>query len=122
MLSYPGGADASLGGEVSRLLGPGCRHRLGLLAALLLVGAGTLAALHPRAAPGHRATNSRRRPSHRRVSYIVVLLCRSLTYTYTHLTFFFLLIDKKQAYRLLLRMCLRAKFSLRFMKSLTIDI
>lgn len=70
MLSYSGGAHASLGGEVSRLSGPSRRRRLGLLASLLLIGAGTLAALHPRAAPGHRATDSRRGPSHRRVSYI----------------------------------------------------
>lgn len=69
LLSYPGGAYASLGGEVSRLLGPRRCRRLDILAALLLVRAGTLAALHPRAAPGHRATYSSRGPSHRRVSF-----------------------------------------------------
>lgn len=85
LLSYPGGAHASLGGEVSRLLGPGRRRRLDLLATLLLVRAGTLAALHPRAAPGHRATYSSRGPSHRRVSFrnfsIPILL------SYNHLSY-----------------------------------
>lgn len=63
LLSYPGSAAASLGGQVHHLPGPGRCPGSGGRSAFLHVSVSPLATLHPRAETGHGASHPRRGPT-----------------------------------------------------------